>query len=87
MKLIYIEWNDAIHNAEWFPLDLAKKWHESTNWTVKECGWLVKEDRKGITLASRFKPEDGNMNAQFGGLQYIPKPWIVRRKTLLKARK
>jgi len=82
MKLLYIEWQDAVHNAEWFPEHLATIWHESTQYTIKECGWLVKEDKRGITLASRLKPEDNNTEMQYGGLQYIPKTWILKRKEI-----
>lgn len=82
MKLIYIEWQDAVHNAEWFTIDQAKLWHDETQYTIKECGWLVKEDKRGITLASRLKPQDNNTDLQVGGLQWIPKTWIVKRKTL-----
>lgn len=82
MKLLYIEWQDAIHNAEWFPINLAEKWHDTTSYVIKECGWLVKEDKRGITLACRYKPADEFTDAQFGGLQYIPKQWILKRKTI-----
>ena len=81
-KLIYIEWQDAIHNAEWFPTHLAEKWHSSTGYIIKECGWLVKEDKRGITLAVRCKPSDDYTESQLGGLQYIPKPWIIKRKVI-----
>lgn len=80
--MVYIEWQDAIHNAEWFHETLARAWHDETQYIVKECGWIVKEDKRGITLASRLKPKDSNTDLQFGGLQYIPKPWILKRKTL-----
>lgn len=82
MKLIYIEWADAVHNAEWFPRHLAEGWHDMTQYTIKECGWLVKEDKRGITLAGRYKPQDNLTEAQYGGLQWIPKPWIIKRKTI-----
>lgn len=82
MKLIYIEWQDAVHNAEWFPKHLAEAWHDQTQYTIKECGWLVKEDERGITLACRLKPEDDNTEQQYGGLQWIPKPWIIKRKAI-----
>ena len=81
MKLIYIEWEDAVHNAEWFSIDQAEHWHDATSFYIKECGWVVKEDKRGITLASRYKTED-LMESQYGGLQYIPKTWIRKRKNI-----
>jgi len=81
-KLLYIEWEDAVYNAEWFPIDLAEAWHDTTEHLIKECGWLVKEDKLGITIAGRFKAEDNNTVAQYGGLQYIPKTWIHKRQII-----
>ena len=82
MKLIYIEWQDAVANANWFNIEEAKSWHDMSQYTIKECGWLVKEDKRGITLAGRYKPEDTNTTEQFGNLQWIPKTWIIKRKTI-----
>ena len=81
-KLLYIEWEDAVANAGWFSVDLAEAWHDSTKHLIKECGWLVKEDKLGMTIAGRYKPADNNTDAQYGGLQYIPKTWIHRRLTI-----
>lgn len=82
MKLLYIEWEDAVHNAEWFHHEMAEEWHGKDPYLIHECGWLVKEDKKGITLAGRMKPEDSNTDMQYGGLQYIPKTWIRKRKEI-----
>lgn len=82
MRLIYIEWADAVHNAEWFTKDQAEIWHDTTQYLIKECGWIVKEDKTGITLASRYKPKDNNTESQYGGLQWIPTTWIKKRKII-----
>ena len=81
-KLLYIEWEDAVYNAEWFTVGAAEEWHDTTEYLIKECGWLVKENKSGITIAGRYKPEDNNTDAQYGGLQYIPKTWIKTRITI-----
>ena len=74
MKLIYIEWIDAIHNAEWFTTTQADLWHSKSDWIVKECGWLVKEDKYGLTLANRFKVADEYTDAQVGRIiDYLEK--------------
>lgn len=79
MKLIYIEWEDACHNSEWFSEKQAQYWHkEQGKFLIKESGWLVAEDSRAITLASRWAPENGNL----GGLQRIPKTWIRKRKII-----
>lgn len=84
MKLVYVEWADAVHNAEWFTDTQANHWHDGTDWIVRECGWLVKEDKKGITLACRWKQADEYSDPQIGGLQFIPTPWIRKRRDLTK---
>lgn len=81
-KLIYVEWQDAVCNASWFLMDQAEHWHDETQYTIKECGYVVKEDKRGLTLASRFKPADNNTDDQWGGLQWIPKTWIIKRKNI-----
>jgi len=82
MKLLYIEWLDAVANPAWFTESMAEDWHDTTQYTVKECGWLIKEDERGITIASRLKPDDMNTELQVGGLQFIPKPWIIKRQEI-----
>lgn len=82
MKLAYIEWVDAMYNAEWFTVEMAEHWHSTSDWYVKECGWLVKEDKEGITIAGRYKEADKDLAPQVGGLQFIPKPWIRKRVDL-----
>lgn len=82
MKLIYIEWVDAISNADWFLEEEAKEWHEKSDWIVRQCGWLVKEDKLGITIAGRYKKADEYTDFQLGGLQFIPKGWIKKREDI-----
>lgn len=80
LSLIYIEWCDAVHNAQWFVKDDAFIWaEEGSEWIIKECGYLLKETKEYICLANRYKPADNNTDEQFGGLQKIPKTWIKKR--------
>ena len=83
MKLVYIEWEDACSNPKWFDLHNAMLWHDDKRkHVIREVGWIIKEDKRGITLAMRWNPENDNSDDQFGSLQYIPKPWIIKRKTI-----
>jgi len=83
-KLIYIEWCDAVANANWFTKDSAELWaKEGSDWVIKESGYVVDETKEYICLASRYKSEDSNTEEQFGGLQKIPKTWIKKRKTII----
>jgi len=83
LNLIYIEWQDAVSNSTWFSLEGAIKWHDERILSVHQTGYVIKEDARGITLAGRYTPED--TEEQYGQLQYIPKPWILRRINLNKA--
>lgn len=83
MKLIYIEWCDAVASGtEWSSSQVVKEWGEKTTWIVKECGWVVEENKDYIVIASCWKEADELMDEQFKHLMKIPKPWIVKRKEI-----
>lgn len=83
MKLIYIEWCDAIANGlEWTDSDVAKEWGKKSEWIVRECGWILEETKQYIVIASVWKPEDALCNEQFKQLMKIPKTWVIKRKEL-----
>jgi len=81
MKLIYIEWCDALTNPNWFEKQEALDWAEDEeygNWIVREVGWLLKDSKEMIVIASGWnKYED-----KFVNLHKIPKTWIRKRKIL-----
>ncbi len=81
-KLIYIEWADAVSNTTWFDDEMAVEWADNTEWVVKQVGWVIKETKEYICIASRRKEEDTNTVAQWGQLEKIPKTWIRKRKNL-----
>lgn len=81
--LLYIEWCDAVANPNWFTEDEVIEWcNTGSEWVIRQCGLLVKETPKYICLASRLKEEDGNTEKQYGGIQKIPKTWILKRKIM-----
>lgn len=82
LKLVYIEWCDAVANPNWFERDQAMKWAQTTEWVIKEVGWILEETDEYLSLASCWKPEDPNTEEQFKLLQKIPKTWIIKRKVL-----
>src|SRR5690348_7379755 len=88
MKLIYIEWEDAISNSSWHTEQELKRWANYENSIVKEVGWLYKETKKHIVLVSRQLREDIDETesdyGRFGLLQKIPKTWIQKRIDLTK---
>lgn len=85
MKLLYIEWVDAIANPNWFDKQMAEEWAESSEWLIKQCGWLVKETKSYICIAGAHKQEDTNTVEQFNLLQKIPKAWIYKQTDITKA--
>ena len=83
MKLIYLEWCDAIASGmEWTDTAVAERWGEESNWIVKECGWVISETKQFIVIASTWKPEDELCQEQFKQLMKIPKTWIIKRVDL-----
>ena len=84
MKLVYIEWGDALANANWFTTEEAVRWAEESSWLIREVGWVMKETRDYIVLASTWKPEDDWTEEQVKLLQKIPKTWVKTRVELSK---
>lgn len=84
MKLIYVEWTDAIANANWFDMDEAQRWAEISEWRVRDVGWLIKEDKNYLTIASSWKTEDEWTQEQVKLLHHIPKGMIKKKIDLTK---
>ena len=81
-KLLYIEWLDACANPNWFQEHQAVHWHDDySKYIVREVGWLIKEDKRGITLAMRQNEQEHD-DLRWGNLQFIPKTWIRVRKEI-----
>ena len=84
MKLVYIEWADALANSSpvWMTLDEIEEWEKASDCFVSEVGYIVKEDEHIIVLASRKQTISGQYEPQFGQLQKIPRTWVRKRKTI-----
>ena len=84
MKLIYLEWCDAVANTGWHTKeDLKNKgWDSEDMWIIKQVGWVYKETSKYILLVSQFKLKDIFEEEQYGQLQKIPKTWIIKRQII-----
>ena len=80
--LAYIEWNDAIYNANWFTTDLAIEWGKRSEFLIKEVGWVVEENKDFIVLGCGRKEEDEFTSEQWIGLHKIPKGWVKIKKRL-----
>ena len=84
MKLVYIEWEDAIAQAGWYSKKGVKNWAKKDNMLVKQTGWIYKETKKHIILISRLSVDSPNKIISYGNLQKIPKTWIRKRVNLTK---
>lgn len=82
MKLVYIEWQDACSNAEWFTKEQLEDWGKTENWIVREVGWLMEENSKYIILAGAWTPGSEWRDEKFGKVIQIPKTWIKKRKVI-----
>ena len=83
MKLIYLEWADAIGcGNSWITKAELNEWIDDSEWIIKSVGWVLREDDKFIVLAQQIKPEDNFTGEQYGHLQKIPKTWIRKRKVI-----
>ena len=82
MKLIYIEWCDAITKMDgWHNLEDAKDWANEEEWIIRQAGFLIEESKKYILLAGQYNPQKETED-QFANLTKIPKTWILKRKTI-----
>ena len=81
-KVIYIEWIDAITNPNWMTKQETEDWTDNTDWIIRDVGWLIKETKKYIHIASGWKVADDFTEEQFVNHHKIPKGWIVKKKIL-----
>ncbi len=81
MKLIYIEWEDATASSGWHTKEEVEKFIIDNN-IVKQVGYIYKESKSEIVLASRLIHWSSNQDISYGQLQRIPKTWIRKRKEI-----
>lgn len=80
--IVYVEWDDAVSApAGW--IDDFYEWKETSDFIIKEVGFLLEENKKEVFLAGFIKDEDANTVERHGNVRRIPKGWI-RKKILLK---
>lgn len=88
MRLIYIEWADAVSPVEsWRTRDEIIDWAKEDSYWVGQVGWIIEETDRHIVIASQFnrnEKTDGSSRLldQYAHVIKIPKPWIRKRKTI-----
>ncbi len=80
MKLVYIQWCDAIGKEAWDSLEEAKEWGRTDRWLVENVGWVLDETKEYILFATK-KATDGDID-HYGGLFKVPKTWIRKRQAI-----
>lgn len=71
MKVVYIEWIDAVASVGWEKQSIP---HSPD--LCQAIGFLIHEDKTGITLAATVSKEESNSRIT------IPKGWIKSRKVI-----
>lgn len=85
MKLVYIEWEDAISQNGWHTKEELEDFVKDKNCWIKQVGWIYKESKTHIILVTRLGGAifEGEPDPSYGLLQKIPKTWI-RKKRIIK---
>jgi hypothetical protein len=71
-ECIYLEWNDAVAEADWEEVT------EATLFRCKTLGFVVAENDEAICVAAVVSEADRQSNAKI----HIPKAWITLEKRL-----
>lgn len=80
MKLVYLEWCDAIGKDGWHSLEEAKNWGKEGVWRISQVGWIIEETDEYLLLSGNHSNVEGSDS--FGQLIKIPKTWIRKRKII-----
>jgi len=71
-ECIYLEWNDAVDEAEWAEVE------EAELFKCKTLGFVVAENEIAICVAAVVSEADNQSNAKI----HIPKAWITLEKRI-----
>ena len=71
MKVLYIEWIDAVADVGWETHERAEDVH-----LCKTIGFLIKETKLGLVIASTLSEKESNARIT------IPKAWIRKKKVI-----
>jgi hypothetical protein len=83
-KLIYLEWEDATSKSSWETPEDALEWFSKDNSVACDVGWLIKETKTHLLIASRYMSPSPWAEESLGLLEKIPKGWIKKRVDLTK---
>jgi len=78
-KIVYIEWVDALSEDNWYSEEDIDEWLKNGEESCRSIGWVVKENKKYIVIASLIGKEDTDSVSL---LMKIPKPLIKKIKII-----
>lgn len=84
--IIYLEWIDAFSRNVWTNKEDIDTTICSVDWTIQEVGYLIKETKEYILLASMWHPSTKFWCESFDNIHKIPRTWIRQRKVLMKGK-
>lgn len=76
--LVIVEWDDAYATSFWRDNDELDKIANGNSFECINVGWMIRETKKCILLASRWSPND----EQFGLVERLPRKMIKSIKRL-----
>lgn len=80
--MVYVRWCDAVSNANgWSSEEEAIDWAESVEWLTETVGWIMKETKEYLLIASQ-RGAYKDCLYDYGMLLKIPKTWIKLRVEL-----
>ena len=81
MKLIYIEWCDAINDTpSWMSMSDAFQWADNEDWVIKQVGFLLKETEEYLLICSKINPHCHTEDeVRVDSLLKLPKTWVRKR--------
>jgi len=77
-KLVYIKWCDACTRQGWHTEEEAFDWAESFDWHVESVGWVLRETKTFILIASQIT-ENEDLSVTSNKLLKIPKTWVIKK--------
>lgn len=87
MKLVYIEWVDAVGPADsgWLTTDEVAELL-GREMLIKECGWIIDENKEYLSLVAGLseEPKDSEWSSVYHRMIRVPLKCIRKRKDITR---
>lgn len=68
----------------WYVKEDVLDWGKSNDWLIKQAGYLLKENKDYILLATKFNPQSYGED-KYSEITKIPKTWIKKRLNVISS--